>query len=203
MVTQSQDGRPPAHGPGQRGVYVYGILRGDIELEPGGTGVGDPPGEIRVVRHGGLAALVSDVDLDRPLGRPEDLMTHEELLDSSAAEVPVLPLRFGSVAASDEVVAAELLAHVAVQTNVMEEVVALELVDRGLVALADRPPPVVLLEVEALVHGGGGPRRLLEQEVDDSQTGDVLVRLVEPHAVGVGRRVRHRPYHAEQPAAAQ
>jgi hypothetical protein len=110
MVTQSQDGRAPAPGPGQQGVYVYGILPGNVELEPGGTGVGDPPGEIRVVRHGGLAALVSDVDLDRPLGRPEDLMTHEELLDSSAAEVPVLPLRFGSVAASDEVVAAELLA---------------------------------------------------------------------------------------------
>jgi hypothetical protein len=91
-------------------VYVYGILPSDVELEPGGTGVGDPPGEIRVVRHGDLAALVSDVDLDRPLGRPEDLLTHEELLDSSAAAVPVLPLRFGSVAASDEVVAAELLA---------------------------------------------------------------------------------------------
>ena len=89
---------------------MYGILPSDIELEPGGTGVGDPPGEIRVVRHGDLAALVSDVDLDQPLGRPEDLLTHEELLDSSAAEVPVLPLRFGSVAASDEAVAAELLA---------------------------------------------------------------------------------------------
>ncbi len=92
------------------GVYVYGILPSDIELEPGGTGVGDPPGEIRVVRHGDLAALVSDVDLNQPLGRPEDLLTHEDLLDSSAAEVPVLPLRFGSVAASDEAVAAELLA---------------------------------------------------------------------------------------------
>ena len=110
MVTQSQDGPAPAPRPAQQGVYVYGILPGDIELEPGGTGVGDPPGEIRMVRHGELAALVSDVDLDRPLGRPEDLLTHEELLDSSAAEVPVLPLRFGSVAASDEVVAAELLA---------------------------------------------------------------------------------------------
>ena len=40
----------------QRGVYVYGILPGDIELEPGGTGVGDPPGEIRVVRHAASGA---------------------------------------------------------------------------------------------------------------------------------------------------
>jgi hypothetical protein len=90
-------------------VYVYGILPGDIELEPGATGVGDPPGEVRVVRHGDLAALVSDVDVDRPLGRPEDLFAHEELLDSTAAEVPVLPLRFGAVVSGDDAVAEELL----------------------------------------------------------------------------------------------
>ena len=93
----------------QQAVYVYGILPGDIELEDGTTGVGDPPAEVRVVRSGDLAALVSDVDLDKPLGRPEDLYAHEELLDATAAGVPVLPLRFGAVVASDEAVAEELL----------------------------------------------------------------------------------------------
>jgi hypothetical protein len=107
MTTQSQDTRAP--GARQKAVYVYGIMPGDIEVESAGTGVGDPPGEIRVVRHGDLAALVSDVDLSRPLGRPEDLYAHEELLDSSAAEVPVLPLRFGAVVASDDAVTEELL----------------------------------------------------------------------------------------------
>jgi hypothetical protein len=107
MTTQSQDTRAPETE--QKAVYVYGIMPGDIEVESGGTGVGDPPGEIRVVRHGDLAALVSDVDLSQPLGRPEDLYAHEELLDSSAAEVPVLPLRFGAVVTSDDAVAEELL----------------------------------------------------------------------------------------------
>ena len=93
----------------QTAVYVYGILPGDIELESGTTGVGDPPGEVRVIRNGDLAALVSDVDLDKPLGRPEDLYAHEDLLDSSAACAPVLPLRFGAVVATDEAVAEELL----------------------------------------------------------------------------------------------
>ena len=91
------------------GVYVYGILPGDIEVEPGTAGVGDPPGEVRAIRYRDLAALVSDVDLDRPLGRSEDLFTHEELLDSSAADVPVLPLRFGAVLTSDDAVTDELL----------------------------------------------------------------------------------------------
>lgn len=90
-------------------VYVYGILPGDVEVEPGAAGVGDPPGEVRVVRHRDLAALVSDVDPNLPLGRPEDLVAHEELLDASAADMPVLPLRFGAVVTNDDAVAEELL----------------------------------------------------------------------------------------------
>jgi hypothetical protein len=106
MTAQTEDRQASG---GQTGVYVYGILPGDIEIEPGAAGVGDPPGEIRAIRYRDLAALVSDVDLGRPLGRAEDLFTHEELLDSSAADVPVLPLRFGAVLASDDAVADELL----------------------------------------------------------------------------------------------
>ena len=106
MSAQAQDRQAADE---RTGVYVYGILPGDIKVEPGAPGVGDPPGEVRAVRHRGLVALVSDVDLERPLGRAEDLFTHEELLDASAANVPVLPLRFGAVLASDEAVAAELL----------------------------------------------------------------------------------------------
>jgi hypothetical protein len=101
------EGRQP--GDGQTGVYVYGILPGGIEVEPGAPGVGDPPGEIRAVRYRDLTALVSNVDLDRPLGRAEDLFTHEELLDRAAADLAVLPLRFGAVLASDDAVAGELL----------------------------------------------------------------------------------------------
>jgi hypothetical protein len=97
-------------GPGeQQGVYVYGIFPGDIELDDQISGVGDPPGEVRIVRSGDLAALVSDVDVSRPLGTPGDLAAHKEILDASAAGVPVLPLRFGAVLASEDAVARELL----------------------------------------------------------------------------------------------
>lgn len=106
MTAQTEDRQS---GGGRTGVYVYGILPGDIEIEPGAAGVGDPPGEVRAIRYRDLAALVSDVDLDRPLGRAADMFTHEELLDSSAAEMPVLPLRFGAVLTSDDAVTEELL----------------------------------------------------------------------------------------------
>jgi hypothetical protein len=93
----------------QRACYVYGILPEDIDLTSDMTGVGDPPGRLRVVRSGGLAALVSDVDPARPLGSPDDLRAHKEILDASAAEVPVLPLRFGAVLTSEDAVTSELL----------------------------------------------------------------------------------------------
>ena len=93
-----------------KGIYVYGILPSDIELAAEMPGVGDPPGQVRVVRSDGLAALVSDVDTSRPLGSPQDLVAHEQIVDATAAEVPVLPARFGAVMESEESVAEELLA---------------------------------------------------------------------------------------------
>jgi hypothetical protein len=93
----------------QKGIYVYGILPADIELTSEMTGVGDPPGQVRVIRCDGLAALVSDVDASMPLGSPEDLTAHQQIVDASAAAVPVLPARFGAVMESEEEVTEDLL----------------------------------------------------------------------------------------------
>jgi hypothetical protein len=93
-----------------RGCYVYGIVPQDVEPATGAKGVGDPPSKVQVVRHNGIAALVSEIDVSRPLGRPEDLMTHQELLDGSSAETPVLPLQFGAVMTNSKAVIEELLA---------------------------------------------------------------------------------------------
>jgi hypothetical protein len=93
----------------QTGVYVYGIVPGDVKLNSGVHGVGDPPGEIRLVRSGDLAALVSEVDITKPLGTPEDLQAHVEILDAVITDAPVLPSRFGAVLANEDAVAEELL----------------------------------------------------------------------------------------------
>ncbi|WP_188188975.1 GvpL/GvpF family gas vesicle protein [Nonomuraea sp. SYSU D8015] len=92
------------------GVYVYGVVPGDVELPEDASGVGAKPGEVEIVRHGEIAALTSEVPLDRPLGTPDDLYRHQSLLDATVAEVPVLPLRFGAVLTSTEAVVDELLA---------------------------------------------------------------------------------------------
>lgn len=95
-------------GTADRGCYVYGIVSGDAEATDEARGVGDA--RVEVVRHDGIAALVSEIDLATPLGEPEDLIAHQQILDASAAEVPVLPLRFGAVLTGKEAVVDELLA---------------------------------------------------------------------------------------------
>jgi hypothetical protein len=89
--------------------YVYGIVPGDVDVEPDARGVGDPPGRITVIRQGDIAALVSEIDPERPLGGPEDLTTHARVVDTTAAVAPVLPLRFGSVVSDRQAVLEELL----------------------------------------------------------------------------------------------
>jgi hypothetical protein len=101
--------RPEAGSGQQTATYVYGMVPGDVKLNSGVQGVGDPPGEVRLVRSGDLAALISEVDITKPLGTPEDLQAHEEILDSVVTEAPVLPLRFGAVLTSEDAVAEELL----------------------------------------------------------------------------------------------
>jgi hypothetical protein len=106
---------PAASGQGQTtegntGWYVYGIVPGDSETNGETQGVGDPPGKVELVRHGDIAAMVSEVRTDTPLGTPQDLMAHQRLLDATASVAPVLPLRFGAVLADKDAVAEELLA---------------------------------------------------------------------------------------------
>lgn len=92
------------------GIYVYGIVPGgDVETESHATGVGAPPSEVSVVRSGEIAALISEIPVDRPLGTPDDLKAHAELLDGTAAVAPVLPLRFGAVLSDEDAVSEELL----------------------------------------------------------------------------------------------
>src|SRR5262249_14999978 len=93
----------------QKGIYVYGILPADIEVAAGMPGVGEHPGLLSDVRFNGLAALISEVDLSGRLGSADE-RTHREILDATAAEVPIVPLPFGTILASADAVAEELLA---------------------------------------------------------------------------------------------
>jgi hypothetical protein len=105
--TQSAQAQPARTA---QGWYIYGIVPGDVEPTGEAKGVGDPPGRVKVVRHGDIAALVSEVDVSKPLGKPDDIVAHQQILDATVAEAPVLPMRFGAVLSSKDAVVDELLA---------------------------------------------------------------------------------------------
>jgi Gas vesicle synthesis protein GvpL/GvpF len=109
MSAPTQSGASSAAKTGQ-GWYVYGIVPEDVEPAEQATGVGDPPSRVDVVRHGGIGALVSEIDVSKPLGRPEDLLAHQQLLDATVTVAPVLPFRFGAVLDGRQAVLDELLA---------------------------------------------------------------------------------------------
>ncbi|WP_066366695.1 GvpL/GvpF family gas vesicle protein [Herbidospora mongoliensis] len=92
----------------QSGTYIYGVVPEDIEIDEKAQGVADAP--VLSIKHGKIAALVSDIGMTRPLGTPQDLRAHEQLLNATAAEVPVLPIRFGAVLADRDAVIEEFLA---------------------------------------------------------------------------------------------
>ncbi|MGW0861868.1 MULTISPECIES: GvpL/GvpF family gas vesicle protein [Streptomyces] len=78
--------------------YVYGIAADSHPALPEGMGgVGDPPRQVRILREGDLAAIVSDAPEGlRPKRR--DLLAHQNVLSEAGAAGCVLPMRFGSVA---------------------------------------------------------------------------------------------------------
>jgi hypothetical protein len=89
--------------------YVYGLTRSDARLPDELAGVDGAP--VELVAHGEVAALVSPVPTDRPLGNRDDLFAHERVVDAVARDNTVLPVRFGSVVRPEGVVDELLAPH--------------------------------------------------------------------------------------------
>jgi hypothetical protein len=110
MTASGTGGEAPRQEPsGRTAWYIYGIVPAGGPVGRPAPGVGDPAGRVTLVDHGEVAALVSEVDVTRPLGTPEDLLAHQRVIDEANAAVPVLPMRFGSVVSDPEAVSTELL----------------------------------------------------------------------------------------------
>lgn len=74
--------------------YVYAVTWASSGV-PRGAGVGD--GELQLVEHGELAAVVSPVGERELRARRRDLLRHAEIVQSAFDRAPVVPLRFGTV----------------------------------------------------------------------------------------------------------
>lgn len=112
-VTQVHYSLPAAHE--HRGVYIYCVVPAgqwqDGWQQMRAPAVGGRDDTIRLVRdpRGELAALVSEVpSLEIAISR-DDLLAHEGVIEEAMARSDVVPLRFGTIATSDEEVRQGLL----------------------------------------------------------------------------------------------
>jgi hypothetical protein len=186
--------------------YVYGLVGADTRLPDDLTGLG-PSGKVSTIVHGDVAAIVSDVPLDRPLGTRDDLLAHESVVDTVAASAAVLPMRFPAVVEADGVVE-ELLAphHDRFVTALGELEGRVQYTLKGryeqdvvLREVLEGDPEIQALQakVRDLPEDATYHQRLrlgelvvgaLEERRDDEAA--QLVERLEPHAVGV---VEHHP----------
>jgi len=136
MIPPVSDAPASAHG-----VYLYCVGRSDALVELGPVGLGGA--HVRLVRHNGLAGLVSDVPagahVDAGLPSRASLFAHEFVTSAAMRRRTVVPAAYGMVFRSDADVVA-----------VLE--VARDAIDGALASLADR----VQMELK-LVWSAGSP----------------------------------------------
>jgi Gas vesicle synthesis protein GvpL/GvpF len=105
-MTASAGERLGTHGEKGTPVYAYGVVPAGAQA-PARTGV--LGGTVRLVEAGPVAALVSDVRDDRVRAKRRDLLAHSDVLQECHAAGVVLPLRFGTLFASEVELCATLL----------------------------------------------------------------------------------------------
>ncbi|MCW3015217.1 MAG: gvpF [Solirubrobacterales bacterium] len=93
-------------------LYVYGVIpAADAGGWPGADGIDGPSATVRTVVAGELAALVSALPPDRIPGRRDDLEAHRRVLSLANERGTTIPMRFGIVIDSEDLVREELLAR--------------------------------------------------------------------------------------------
>jgi hypothetical protein len=105
---EPSDARAEPSDPERHGLWAYGVLEGDAADRLERRGV-DPTHEVELIRHDGLAAVVSEVPLDEfgerglhesleDLDRLEVLArAHEQVLDEALGRGAVVPFRMCTV----------------------------------------------------------------------------------------------------------
>lgn len=159
-------------------VYLYGVTRAGVPVPRGTRGVGDPPGHVRTLVAGDLAAVVGTA----PAGlraRRRDLQAHQGVLLAMGAGGPLLPTRFGVVAADEEAVTAWLRSDASGWSAALSRVAG-----RCELNLKVSPAESGLAD---LVRDDPRLRRLRE-ESRQRPSYDVSIRLGEAVAAGLRRR---------------
>jgi hypothetical protein len=110
MTNPTQTSSSGTLAPQATALYVYGVIpAADAATWPGMDGIGGPAAPVRTIQEGGLAALISSIPRDRVPGRREDLEAHRRVLAVAIERGTAIPMRFGMVMDSEDLVLRRLL----------------------------------------------------------------------------------------------
>lgn len=98
---QCRPGLWPSERP-REGKYIYCIIRQDQARSFGPLGVGARGDEVRTVRYGELAAVVSDSPVKSYTVSRENMLAHEKAIEEVMKTHAVLPVRFCTIARDEE-----------------------------------------------------------------------------------------------------
>lgn len=199
--SRERDRRPEGQA---RACYVYGIVGADARLPEGLEGLGGA--DVSLVRHDDLAGAVSEISPGQALGTREDLMAHEDVVETLARETTMLPLRFGAVVTTADAFVEEMLIpyhdwfndvladlsgarEFAIVGVYVEDVVLREV-------LQEEPEAMRLRErirgvpADAAYYDRIRLGELIVKALDEKRQVDteVLVHMLEPYAAGVALR---------------
>jgi hypothetical protein len=166
-------------------VYVYGVVDSGTELELDDAGLGP----VRLVEHGPLAALCSDVGSEPP-GRRRELKAHADVLGASCLRATVVPFSFGTVLGDDDEVRTRLLrdhqAHLTGELSRLRDLLQLNLrvvpnEERLLADLVAGSP-----ELAGLRRSTGAPGATQAQQL---RLGEAVAHAYRVTGEGIGRAV--------------
>jgi hypothetical protein len=181
--------------------YVYAFTGASHPLPVDSlAGVGERKPPLRLVRQNGLTAVVSDAP-ERLRAKRRDVEAHERVLETLFAAGTVLPMRFGTVAADDDTVEAELASGANRYAELLSRLEGKVEVNIKAIHREDAVLRELLLgsqelrnRSEALRASGGGSHQdkvelgeQLSAALDDrrSQDAEQLVAELRPHASAV------------------
>lgn len=85
------------------GKYIYCIIASDYDINLGPIGVGGRADLVSTIGFDGLCMVVSDHPLARLVVNPENMLSHQKVMEAVMKEFrSVLPVRFGTIAATPD-----------------------------------------------------------------------------------------------------
>jgi hypothetical protein len=88
--------------------YVYGIVPAQTRMPAHPAGIDGQSCQV-TGPCGAIAALISPMPAERPLGTAGDLRTHARVVEAVARSSAILPMQFGAVMGGEDAVQSELL----------------------------------------------------------------------------------------------